>query len=197
MITTDQTISETIPYTFSGETRTGCGSDGLNTVCTVYSGLVPISPKTTPKAPSSRANRPVPCLITPHALACPAGDVDARPPAGTMYCVTERTMGNPIVIIGGGLAGGNAAATLREEGFTGPVVLISREPGIPFGRPPLSKTYLRSEEDLDGWYVRPAGWYTDHDVELRSGAAVVAVDPATHRLTLDSGEELGYQKVLI
>jgi 3-phenylpropionate/trans-cinnamate dioxygenase ferredoxin reductase component len=111
--------------------------------------------------------------------------------------VTGRSTGNPIVIIGSGVAGGNAAATLREEGFPGPVVLISREPGIPFGRPPLSKTYLRSEEDLAAWYVRPAGWYADHDVELRSGAAVVAVDPSTHVITLDSGEELGYQQVLI
>jgi 3-phenylpropionate/trans-cinnamate dioxygenase ferredoxin reductase component len=101
------------------------------------------------------------------------------------------------VIIGGGLAGGNAAATLRDEGFAGPVVLISREPGVPFGRPPLSKTYLRSQESLDGWYVRPAGWYADHAVELRSGAVVTAVDPAAHTVTLDSGDELGYQKVLI
>ena len=101
------------------------------------------------------------------------------------------------MIIGIGVAGGNAAATLREEGFPGPVVLISREPGIPFGRPPLSKTYLRSEEDLDDWYVRPVGWYADHDVELHSGAAVVAVDPAAHTVTLSSGEELGYQKLLI
>jgi 3-phenylpropionate/trans-cinnamate dioxygenase ferredoxin reductase component len=107
--------------------------------------------------------------------------------------MTER----PIVIIGGGLAGGNAAATLRDEGFTGPVVLISREPGVPFGRPPLSKTYLRSEESLDGWYVRPAGWYADHDVERRSGPTVTAVDPAAHTITLDSGEELSYSKVLI
>jgi 3-phenylpropionate/trans-cinnamate dioxygenase ferredoxin reductase subunit len=114
-----------------------------------------------------------------------------------MYCVAERTTGNPIVIIGGGMAGGNAAATLRDEGFPGPVVLISREPGVPFGRPPLSKTYLRSEEDLHGWYVRPAGWYAGHDVELRNGTAVVAVDPAAHTVTLDSGEELGYQKILI
>jgi 3-phenylpropionate/trans-cinnamate dioxygenase ferredoxin reductase subunit len=111
--------------------------------------------------------------------------------------VAERITGHPIVIIGGGLAGGNAAATLRDEGFPGPVVLISREPGVPFGRPPLSKTYLRSEEALAGWYVRPAGWYAGHDVELRSGAAVVAVDPAAHAVTLASGEELGYQKVLI
>ena len=114
-----------------------------------------------------------------------------------MYCMAERSTGNPIVIIGGGVAGGNAAATLREEGFRGPVVLISREPGVPFGRPPLSKTYLRSEEDLDDWYVRPAAWYADHDVELRSGAAAVAVDPATHTVILDSDERLGYQKVLI
>jgi 3-phenylpropionate/trans-cinnamate dioxygenase ferredoxin reductase component len=113
-----------------------------------------------------------------------------------MYDVAERTTRGPIVIIGGGLAGGNAAATLREEGFAGPVVLISREPGVPFGRPPLSKTYLRSEEDLDGWYVRPADWYAGHDVGLRSGVAV-AVHPGTHTVTLDSGEELRYEKVLI
>jgi len=101
------------------------------------------------------------------------------------------------VVIGGGLTGGNAAATLREEGFPGPVMLISAEPGVPFGRPPMSKTYLRSEEELDGWYVRPEGWYADHDVELRHGSAVASVDPAAHTVTLDSGEELGYSKVLI
>ena len=116
---------------------------------------------------------------------------------GRMYCVAARSAGTPIVIIGGGVAGGNAAAALREEGFPGPVVLITREPGFPFGRPPLSKTYLRSEEDVSAWYVRPAGWYDDHDVELRSGPSVMAIDPAAHTVTLDSGEELGYQKVLI
>jgi 3-phenylpropionate/trans-cinnamate dioxygenase ferredoxin reductase subunit len=114
-----------------------------------------------------------------------------------MDCMAEGTSGNPIVIVGGGLAGGNAAATLREEGFAGPVVLLGREPGFPFGRPPLSKTYLRSEEDLDGWYVRPSGWYAEHKVELRTDAAAVAVDPVAHAVTLASGEQLGYAKVLI
>jgi 3-phenylpropionate/trans-cinnamate dioxygenase ferredoxin reductase component len=114
-----------------------------------------------------------------------------------MDYMAERTSGNPIVIVGGGMAGGNAAATLREEGFAGPVVLLGREPGVPFGRPPLSKTYLRSEEDLDGWYVRPSGWYAGHEVELRTGAAAGAIDPAAHAVTLASGEQLGYAKVLI
>ena len=102
----------------------------------------------------------------------------------------------PIVVVGGGLAGGNAAVTLREEGFTGQVTLVGREPGIPFGRPPLSKTYVRSEEELDGWYVRPSGWYDEHDVQ-RLESSVVAVDVAARVVVLDSGEELGYQKVLI
>ncbi len=100
------------------------------------------------------------------------------------------------MVIGGGLAGGNAAVTLREEGFKGRVTLIGREPGIPFGRPPLSKTYLRSEEELDGWYVRPPGWYDEHDVE-RLEAGVAGVDVAAQAVVLDSGRQLEYQKVLI
>lgn len=102
-----------------------------------------------------------------------------------------------IVIIGGGLTGGNAAATLREEGFAGRVVLIGREPGIPFGRPPLSKTYLRSEEALDGWYVKPDGWYEEHDVERLVGSSVVSIDPPDHSVVLDSGQAFEYQKLLI
>jgi 3-phenylpropionate/trans-cinnamate dioxygenase ferredoxin reductase component len=102
----------------------------------------------------------------------------------------------PMVVLGGGLCGGNAAVTLREEGFAGRVVLISREPGVPFGRPPLSKTYLRSEEELDGWYVKPQDWYRQHDVE-RLQASVAGIDTAAHSLTLADGSELEYQKLLI
>jgi 3-phenylpropionate/trans-cinnamate dioxygenase ferredoxin reductase component len=110
--------------------------------------------------------------------------------------VSEGIGESPIVIVGGGFAGGNAAATLREEGFAGPVVVVGPEPGVPFGRPPLSKTYLRSEEDLDGWYVRPAGWYAEHGVDIRR-TSVAGVDPAAHTVVLGSGEEISYQKALI
>lgn len=109
----------------------------------------------------------------------------------------DRRTGAPIVIVGGGMAGGNAAVSLREEGFAGPVALLGREPGIPFGRPPLSKTYLRSEEELDGWYVRPADWYDQHDVERLDGTGVASIDAAAHKVRLGSGQELDYHKVLI
>ena len=108
-----------------------------------------------------------------------------------------RASERPFVIVGGGIAGGNAAAALREEGFTGRVILISQESAVPFGRPPLSKTYLRSEEDLEGWYVRPSGWYEAHDVELLTETRVAGLDLSAHNLVLDSGQELEYQKVLL
>jgi 3-phenylpropionate/trans-cinnamate dioxygenase ferredoxin reductase subunit len=110
--------------------------------------------------------------------------------------MSVRTGTKPIVILGGGAAGGSAAATLREEGFSAPVVVVNREPGVPFGRPPLSKTYLRSEEELEGWYMRPAGWYEAHDVDLLN-ETVVGVDPADHTLLLESGRRLDYEKVLL
>ena len=101
------------------------------------------------------------------------------------------------MIIGGAMAGGNAAVTLREEDFRGRVVIIGREPGVPFGLPSLSKTYLRSEEDLADWYVRPAEWYQEHDVNRLVGSDVAAIDTAAHTVLLGSGQELRYQKVLI
>src|SRR5258705_8609799 len=101
------------------------------------------------------------------------------------------------VIVGSGMAGGNAAVTLRDEGFRGQVMIITQESGVPFGRPPLSKTYLRSEEELDGWYVRPAGWYEEHDVELVTGVRVAGLDASARTLVLDSGQEVQYEKGLL
>src|SRR5262245_60959014 len=109
----------------------------------------------------------------------------------------SRSGERPFVIVGGGVAGGNAAATLRDEGFTGPVLVMSREQGVPFGRPPLSKTYLRSEEQLEDWYVRPAAWYADHDVALITGTQVSGIDVSARSIVLGSGRELEYDKLLL
>lgn len=114
-----------------------------------------------------------------------------------MHRVPNGASGAGVVIVGAGMAGGNAAVALREGGFRDRVTIVSQEPSIPFGRPPLSKTYLRSEEDLAGWLVRPASWYEEHDVELLLGASVPVIDTAARKVTLGSGQELPYQKLLI
>jgi NADPH-dependent 2,4-dienoyl-CoA reductase/sulfur reductase-like enzyme len=103
----------------------------------------------------------------------------------------------PFVIVGAGLAGAKAADTLREEGFDGPVVLVGVEPERPYERPPLSKQYLLGRADRDSAFLHDAAWYADHDVELRTGVRATRLDPVAHRLTLDTGEELAYARLLL
>ncbi|MGZ4507870.1 MAG: NAD(P)/FAD-dependent oxidoreductase [Blastococcus sp.] len=104
---------------------------------------------------------------------------------------------DPFVIVGGGLAGAKAVETLREEGFDGPVVLLAEEPEQPYERPPLSKEYLLGKAAREKARVHESGWYEAHDVDLRTGVRATALDAAAHRLTLDSGKELAYGKVLL
>ena len=94
------------------------------------------------------------------------------------------------------MSGGVAAKTLREEGYSRRLVLLGNEPGVPFGRPPLSKTYLRGEEDLSGWLVKPAQWFEKNDVELVRATAV-SLDTRERRIELDTGEVIPYGKLLI
>ncbi len=101
------------------------------------------------------------------------------------------------VILGAGLTGGNVAVTLREEGWHGPILLLGAEPSIPFGRPPLSKTYLRGEEDLSDWQVKPSNWYGEHGVDLRTGVTVRQVDTANKQLWLTDGDPVEYDKLVI
>ena len=109
----------------------------------------------------------------------------------------NATGAQTVVIVGTGFAGGNAAVTLREEGWRGRIVLLGTEPTIPFGRPPLSKTYLRGEEDLSAWYVKPADWYGEHDIELRTNTSVRHVDTALKRLLLADGTALDYDRLVL
>jgi 3-phenylpropionate/trans-cinnamate dioxygenase ferredoxin reductase subunit len=118
-------------------------------------------------------------------------------PRGLFTMNIHATSEQIVVIFGAGLAGGNAAVTLREEGWRGPIVLLGAEPGMPFGRPPLSKTYLRGEEDLAPWYVKPADWYGEHDIELRTGSTVRQVDTALKQLRLASGATVDYDKLIL
>ena len=82
-----------------------------------------------------------------------------------------------VVVVGASLAGGTAAATLRDEGFNGRIVLIGDEPDLPYQRPPLSKSYLRGEAGRDALLVRPDDWWGTQGVETQLGTRVTAIDP--------------------
>jgi 3-phenylpropionate/trans-cinnamate dioxygenase ferredoxin reductase component len=106
-------------------------------------------------------------------------------------------MSQAYVVVGGGLAAGKAVETLRDEGFAGPVVLVSAEEELPYERPPLSKGYLLGKEPREGAYVNDRAWYDERSVELRLGTRVTAVDRAVQEVVLDGAERLGYERLLL
>ena len=102
-----------------------------------------------------------------------------------------------IVIVGASLAGGWAAATLRQEGFDGRVILIGAEPQPPYERPPLSKEYLRGEFSFEGALVQPPDFYDENDIETRFGVRATRVDATEKVVELDGSEHVAYDKLLI
>jgi 3-phenylpropionate/trans-cinnamate dioxygenase ferredoxin reductase subunit len=100
------------------------------------------------------------------------------------------------LVIGANMAGGTAAATLREEGFDGRVVLIGQESNPPYERPPLSKEYLRGEEQ-EPRFIRPAEWYEKNQIEARFGERAQRVDVAGRSVELAEGERIAFDSLLI
>jgi 3-phenylpropionate/trans-cinnamate dioxygenase ferredoxin reductase subunit len=102
-----------------------------------------------------------------------------------------------VAIVGASLAGSSAAATLREEGFDGRVVLIGAEPQLPYDRPPLSKNYLRGVTPFEKTLLRPADFYRERDIEMRLGTTVTRVDAEKRTVALHDGERLEFDQLLI
>ncbi|WP_439680435.1 NAD(P)/FAD-dependent oxidoreductase [Embleya sp. MST-111070] len=111
--------------------------------------------------------------------------------------MSTTSTGSPYVIVGASLAGAKAAETLRAEGYAGRIVLIGDEGEYPYERPPLSKGYLLGKNPRDDAYVHEETWYADHDVELRLGRTVTAIDLAASAVVLDDGERIDYAKLLL
>jgi 3-phenylpropionate/trans-cinnamate dioxygenase ferredoxin reductase subunit len=101
-----------------------------------------------------------------------------------------------VAIIGAGQAGFQAAASLRDAGFAGRIVLVGDEPALPYQRPPLSKSYLAGQSGADDLWLRPAEFYAKQQIDLIYGDAVTAIDRRRQRLYLASGIEFSWDHLL-
>lgn len=106
-------------------------------------------------------------------------------------------MQETFVVVGGGVGGGTAALALRNEGFTGRLLVVCEEPRPPYSKPPLSKGVLRGEESADRTALRPQSWYDKRDIEVMTGVAASEVDTATRTVGLADGTKLTYDKLLL
>ncbi|HWC32935.1 MAG TPA: FAD-dependent oxidoreductase, partial [Actinomycetota bacterium] len=96
-----------------------------------------------------------------------------------------------------GLTAAAAVQTLRDEGFDGRLLVVGEEPHVPYERPPLSKEFLRGEQERASLEIHPEGWFEERAVEMLLGVRATAIDPGATRLTLSSGEDVRYDALLI
>ena len=111
--------------------------------------------------------------------------------------MTQPSSSQPsrIVIIGGSLAGGSAAITLRDHGYEGELTLIGEESQLPYERPPLSKAVLIGNTDEPDWVADEAA-YADKNITLRLGTTATRIDRA-RKVVVASRTEYPYDKLLI
>jgi 3-phenylpropionate/trans-cinnamate dioxygenase ferredoxin reductase subunit len=106
-------------------------------------------------------------------------------------------MPSGVVIVGGGQAGYQTAASLRTEGYDGPVFLIGEEAGAPYQRPPLSKAFVLGRQNHTQILLRPESYYQSHRIELLAGEKAVAIDRTARKVRLESGSQLDYDTLVL
>jgi 3-phenylpropionate/trans-cinnamate dioxygenase ferredoxin reductase subunit len=109
--------------------------------------------------------------------------------------MADRTV--DFLLIGGGVAAGNCARWLRRSGAEGSILLVGREPDLPYDRPPLSKGYLRGAETRDDALFQTADWYAEQRIEALARTSAMKLDLASRTVTLSNKEQVGFGKALI
>ncbi len=102
-----------------------------------------------------------------------------------------------VVIVGSGQGGYQVAASLRDDGYQGPVVLVGEEPGLPYQRPPLSKGFLAGKTPVQELALRPESFYPGRDIALLSSQRVMHIDRVMRRVALAGGRELPYGHLVL
>lgn len=100
------------------------------------------------------------------------------------------------VVVGASHAGAQLAASLRQEGWAGEVVVVGDEAALPYQRPPLSKAYLAGKSTLDELAIRKSDFYAKQQIQLVD-ARVESIEPDARRVVLASGEDVAYEKLAL
>ena len=107
-------------------------------------------------------------------------------------------MKSKYLILGGGMVAGYAAKEMVERGLKpGELSIISADDAIPYERPPLSKGFLAGKDEEEKIRINPEGFYREHGIDLQLVTHVSGVDAAKRAMTLRSGEEIGFEKLII
>lgn len=102
-----------------------------------------------------------------------------------------------VVVVGGGHAGGQFSASLRQLKYSDPITLIGAESSLPYQRPPLSKEYLAQEIGLERVLLRPMAFYEKNDIAVHLNRTVQAIDRAAKVIELDDKTLVSYETLVL
>ncbi|WP_306181005.1 NAD(P)/FAD-dependent oxidoreductase [Rhizobium sp. AN73] len=100
------------------------------------------------------------------------------------------------LIVGSGHGGVQAAASLRQHGFTGSIGLVSDDRDLPYERPPLSKDYLAGAKPFERILIRPPEFWTTRNIDLLLGNEVTRLDATEKRVFCANGATFGYGRLI-
>ena len=95
------------------------------------------------------------------------------------------------LIVGAGMTGDMAAKGIRDQDPDGSITMVGADPHPPYKRPLLTKGLWHGTSEEKLWREPAAG------AELVTGRRIVALDLAGHSATDDTGEEYGWEKLLL
>ncbi|XP_037939783.1 apoptosis-inducing factor 3-like [Teleopsis dalmanni] len=98
------------------------------------------------------------------------------------------------VVVGGGPAGAVCAETLRQEGFTGRVIMICRENALPYDRIKVSKSM---NIELGKIEYRNSSFYNEHSIETMVGVEATKLDIECKTVLCSNGKLIQYDKIFI
>jgi 3-phenylpropionate/trans-cinnamate dioxygenase ferredoxin reductase subunit len=101
------------------------------------------------------------------------------------------------LLVGGGMASANCARWLRRGGAEGSILLVGREPDLPYERPPLSKGYLRGVQQRSDAFAQPAEFYAENDIEVLTRTSAMKLDLGRRLVTLSNRSEVAFDRLLL
>ncbi|MCW5980266.1 MAG: FAD-dependent oxidoreductase [Bryobacteraceae bacterium] len=102
------------------------------------------------------------------------------------------------LILGGGMVAGYCAKHCVENGGKpGELAIVSADHALPYERPPLSKSFLAGKDSEEAVLINGADFYAGNGIEVKLNTRVDSIDVSGRRLRTSSGEEYGFDKLII
>lgn len=101
------------------------------------------------------------------------------------------------IVLGGGVTGVTAARGLADRvGDQDEVHMLSAE-SYPYYPRPLLWRFIAGAMEQEQLYFQPLSWYEKKGIQFHLDTTVAALNGETHRLTMDDGSEMTYDRLLL